>query len=77
MATTKRPLLRAVAALLGLGLAANRAVLAVRAWRLWHENAISDPSAAELYQTDSWLHAGAAASIVGVTFVVWRVLRPR
>ena len=63
--------------LLGLALAATRAVVAVRAWRLWHENAISDPSVAELYQTDFWIHAGAGMSILGVTVLVWRALRPR
>jgi hypothetical protein len=72
-----RSLLRALLSLLGLALAATRVVVAVRAWRLWHENAVSDPSAAELYQTDFWLHAGAAASIGGVTLLVWWVLRPR
>ena len=47
------------------------------AWRLWRETVVFDPSAAELYQIDFWLHAGAAVSIVGVTLVAWRVLRPR
>jgi hypothetical protein len=74
---TNRNLLRALVALLGVALAATRVVVAVRAWRLWHENAISDPSAAELYQTDFWLHAGAAASILLVTFLLWRLLRRR
>jgi hypothetical protein len=77
MATTNRSWLRALLTLLGLALATTRAILAVRAWRLWHDNAISDPSVAELYQTDFWLHAGAAASIVGATLLVWWVLRPR
>jgi hypothetical protein len=77
MTSTGRSLLRALLAPLGLALAASRVVLAVHAWRLWHENAVSDPSVAELYQTDFWLHSGAAASIVGVTLLVWWVLRPR
>ena len=77
MATTRRALLRALLSLLGLALAATRLVLAVRAWRLWRETMVVDPSAAELYQTDFWLHAGAALSLVGVTYLVWRALRSR
>jgi hypothetical protein len=77
MTATHRATLRAFLSLLGMALAATRVVLAVRAWRLWRETVVFDPSAAELYQIDFWLHAGAAVSIVGVTLVAWRVLRPR
>lgn len=77
MTATHRALLRAVLSLLGVALAATRFVLAVQAWRLWRETVVFDPSAAELYRIDVWLHAGAGVSIVGVTYLVWRVLRPR
>ena len=57
-------------------IAGNRAVDAVEAWRHWRELAVSDPSAAELYQTTFWLDLGIAAVSVGLACLVWWLLRP-
>ena len=62
--------------LLGGFLAGTRTVGAFEAWRQWRTVVVTDPSAAELYQTTAILDVGVAVLSVTIAFVVWWLLRP-
>jgi hypothetical protein len=56
--------------------AGGRAVGAVGNWRLWHELAVSDPSAADLYRTNFWIDLVAVAVFIAAAWLVNLMLRP-
>ena len=57
--------------------AGGRMVAAVGNWRLWHELAVSDPSAADLYRTNFWIDVVVVAVLVAAAWLVNLVLRPQ
>ena len=57
--------------------AGGRAVGAVVNWRLWHELAVPDPSAADLYRTNFWIDLVAVAVFIAAAWLVNLMLRPQ
>ena len=62
-AISPRPLVRLALVFAGGFFIGGRVIDAVRAWRLYQQNAAADPSAADLYQTTVWLDLGSAAAL--------------
>jgi hypothetical protein len=71
-----RNLTRLVLVLLGGFLAGERLIDASEDWRLWHNLAVEDPSAADLYRTNFWFDVAVAAVAVGGACLAYRLLRP-
>jgi hypothetical protein len=71
-----KTIIRHALALVGGFLAGTRLIDAVKDWRQWHEWAVVDPSAADLYRTNFWLDVTFAIAIVGITALISRLLRP-
>jgi hypothetical protein len=57
--------------------AGGRMVAALGNWRLWHELAVPDPSAADLYRTNFWIDLVVVAVFVAAAWLVNLVLRPQ
>ena len=57
--------------------AGGRMVAALGNWRLRHELAVTDPSAADLYRTNFWIDVVAVAVFVAAAWLVNLVLRPQ
>jgi hypothetical protein len=71
-----RTLTRYGLVLLGGYLAGSRLVAAALAWREWHQLAVSDPSAADLYRTDFWVEINITVLTLRVVGLVYWLLRP-
>ena len=57
--------------------AGGRVVTAVGNWRMWHELAVPDPSAADLYRTNFWIDVVVVAVFVAAAWLVNLMLRPQ
>lgn len=71
-----KTIVRYALVLLGGFLAGGRLVDAGDNWRGWHEWAVADPSAADLYRTNLWGDVTFAVLIVGVAALIYWLLRP-
>jgi hypothetical protein len=70
-----RNLIRWVALVCGLAIMLWRAPVAIRDFRDWREAAISDPSAAELYETDFWFETAGMVIALGLGLVFFYGLK--
>jgi hypothetical protein len=55
----------------------GRLIDAWRAWRLWQQTLVTDPSAADLYRTTVWLDLASAAVVGLILGLVYWLLRAR
>jgi hypothetical protein len=71
-----KTILRHALVFLGAFLGGSRLFDAVDNWREWHEWAVADPSAADLYRTNFWVDVTFAVLLVGITGLIYWLLRP-
>jgi hypothetical protein len=55
----------------------SRLVDALDNWREWHQWAVADPSGADFYRSNFWIDVAIAALTLGITGLVYWLLRPR
>jgi hypothetical protein len=72
----RKTLIRHALVLLGGFITGSRLIDAVENWRLWHEWAVSDPSAADLYRTNFWVDVASVILTLGMTGLIYWLLRP-
>jgi hypothetical protein len=71
-----KSVVRHLLVLLGGFIVGSRLIDAVENWRQWHEWAVSDPSAADLYRTNFWIDVVVVIIALGVTGLIYWLLRP-
>ncbi len=71
-----KTIVRYALVLFGGFLAGSRLVDAVDNWREWHEWALADPSAADLYRTNFWVDVTFAVLIGCLAALIYWLLRP-
>ena len=71
-----KSVVRHLLVLLGGFITGSRLIDAVENWRQWHEWAVSDPSAADLYRTNFRIDVVIVIITLGVTGLIYWLLRP-
>jgi hypothetical protein len=71
-----RNLVRLALVLLAGFLGGERLVAAVTDWRQWHQLAVVDPSAADLYRTNFWFDIATVGAAIVAAWIVNLILQP-
>jgi hypothetical protein len=71
-----KSIVRHALVLLGGFIVGSRLIDTVENWRRWHEWAVSDPSAADLYRTNFWIDVVIVIVTLGMTGLIYWLLRP-